>query len=69
MEARVPDGIEAGKLTAGRAEPSDSDVLVDCAEFEVGLAWEALRAAQEIYGAIVSPTVCCGRVLFEPSAN
>jgi hypothetical protein len=69
MEARVPDGIEAGKLPAGRAEPSDTDVLVDCAEFDVGLAWEALRAAQEIYGAIVSRTVGGGRVRFEPSAN
>jgi hypothetical protein len=69
MEARVPDGIEAGKLSAGRGERSDTDVLVDCAEFDVGLAWEALRAAQEVYGAIVSPTVYCGRVLFEPSAN
>jgi hypothetical protein len=69
MEARVPDGIEAGKLTAGRAEPSDTDVLVDCAEFDVGLAWEALRAAQEIYGAIMSRTLRGGRVLFEPSAN
>jgi hypothetical protein len=69
MQARVPDGIEAGKITAVRAELSDGDVLVDCAEFDVGLAWEALRAAQEIYGAIVGRTLCAERVLLEPSAN
>jgi hypothetical protein len=44
-------------------------VLVDCAEFDVGLAWEALRAAQEISGAIASGTVCSGRVFLEPNAN
>jgi hypothetical protein len=69
MQARVPDGIEAAKLTAVRPELSDTDLLVDCAEFDVGLAWEALRAAQEIYGAIASRTVCAWRVLLEPSGN
>jgi hypothetical protein len=69
MRASVPDGMEAAKITGVRAELIDTDVLVDCAEFDVGLAWEALRAAQEISGAIASGTVCSGRVLLEPNAN
>jgi hypothetical protein len=69
MEERVPEGIEAAKSTAGRVELRDTDVLVDCAEFDVGLAWDALRAAQEIYGAIARRAVCCGHVLLDPSAN
>jgi hypothetical protein len=69
MQARVPDGIEAAKITGVSAELTDTDVLVDCAEFDVGLAWEALRAAQEIYGAIACRTVRSGRVFLEPNAN
>lgn len=69
MQARDSEGIEAAKITAVRAELSDTDVLVDCAEFDVWLAWEALRAAQEIYGAIASGTIWSGRVFLEPNAN
>lgn len=69
MQARGPDGIEAATSTAVPAELGDSDVLVDCAEFDVGLAWEALRAAQQIYGAIASATIWSGRVLLEPNPN
>ena len=69
MQARVPDGIGATRITGVGAEPIDTDLLVDCADFDVGLAWEALQAAQGIGGAIVSRTARCGRVLLEPSAN
>ncbi len=69
MQARVPDSIPAAQLPAVRPELIDADWLVDCAEFDVWLVWEALRAAQAIYKAIAGRTVCAGCILVEPSAN
>jgi len=69
MEPRVPDGVEAGKILAVGADLSDPDLLGDCAELDVGQAWEALRAAQELYGVIGRRTGCAARVLLEPNAN
>jgi hypothetical protein len=69
MQARITHGMPAAKVTAVGAELIDTDLPVDCAEFDVGVAWEALRAAEEIYGSIASGTVCSGHMLLEPSAN
>lgn len=69
MQERVPDGVAAAQLPAVGADLIDPDLLVDCAEFDVGQAWEALCAAQEIHGSIASGTACCGRVFLEPNAN
>ncbi len=68
MEMRGPGGAPAVKAPVC-VNLSETDLLIDCAEFDVGLAWERLRAAQEIYGAIARRSVSVGRFLLEPNAN
>lgn len=69
MQAKVPVGTPAVQVPGVRPELLDAEWLVDCAEFDVWLVWEALRAAQAIYKAIAGRPVCAGCILVEPSAN